>query len=91
MSTTADELRAVLADDRVLWEVARRAVEDELIEMRDAGLYVLGSNNGFTVNFADGTPGPLRLPTFDGIKVALRALIEHYDSEPIRTSSEEPK
>lgn len=71
-------IQDILADEDVLWEVARRAIEDELIELRDEGISVVGPGNGFTVNYVDGTPGPMRMSTFDGLKVALRALMEHY-------------
>jgi hypothetical protein len=52
------------------------AVEDELVEMRDAGLFLIGPRNGFVIYGRDGTPpsGALRLGTRDGLRIALAAL-----------------
>ncbi len=44
-----------VSDDNALLEVARRAIEDNLIEMRDARISILGRNNGLGVKEGDGT------------------------------------
>ena len=53
---------------------AHCAVEQELVELRDARISVLGPRNGFIINERDGTPSPmLRLGTRDGLAIAIGA------------------
>lgn len=56
---------------------AHLAVEDVLIEMRDARIGVLGPRNGFIVNERDGSPSPImRLGTRAGLAIAINAYLE---------------
>jgi hypothetical protein len=72
----------MLADDgEVLWEVARRAIEDELVDWRDNGRFVL-RNNGFCIKYEDGTPSDIiRFGPEVGVRIALRALADHLDAQ----------
>ena len=72
-----------LADDReTLWNVARLAIEDELVDWRDMGLFVV-RNNGFSINFADGSPsGIIRFGPEAGVRIALLALADHIEAQP---------
>lgn len=73
-------LREVAEDDRLLWEVARRAIEDELIEWRDNRMFVL-RNNGFVVKEQDGAPSEIiRFGPEVGVRIALKALADHFES-----------
>lgn len=58
------------------------AVEDELIEMRDARISVIGPANGFVVREKDGTPsGIMRLGTRDGMRIGLLAALKALEIE----------
>lgn len=66
-----------------LLEIARRAVEDELIDLRDSGMFIL-RNNGFSVKERDGTPSNvMRLGTEMGMQIGLEAIIEHLKKEEV--------
>lgn len=61
---------------------AHVAVEGVLIEMRDAGIGVLGPANGFVVNYKDGTPSPIvRLGTRDGLRIGIKAYLAAMEAE----------
>lgn len=61
--------------------LAHVAVEDELIEMRNAGISIIGPANGFVVREYDGTPSNImRLGTRDGLRIAIKAYIEAMES-----------
>jgi hypothetical protein len=65
---------AVPIDEAAL-EVARKHVEDVLIEMRDARMFVIGGN-GFVCREVDGTESSvMRLPTRDGLRIGIRAYL----------------
>jgi hypothetical protein len=56
---------------------AHLAVEDVLIEMRDARMSTFGRANGFVCNERDGTPsGIMRLGTRDGLRIAIEAYLK---------------
>lgn len=84
VSITPERLRA-LADDRERLEVMRRAIEDELVELRDSGMSLLGQGNGFAIQ--PKTPDPrisgvlLRMSTAEGLVVGLRALADALEAE----------
>lgn len=62
-------------DDEAL-TAAHLAVEDQLIEMRDARLSVVGPRNGLVVNEKDGEPSPImRLGTRQGLQVGIQAYL----------------
>lgn len=69
-----------LADDRdLLYNVARRAIEDELVEWRDNGRSML-RNNGFAIKYPDGTPSStIRFGPETGVRIALLALADHLE------------
>lgn len=70
-----------LTENRVLMEVARRAVEDALVEWRDSSMFVL-RNNGFTIRGKDGSASSIvRFGTEDGLRIALRAIANISDEE----------
>lgn len=55
---------------------AHVAVEDRLIEMRDARMSVLGPANGFVVKEPDGTDSAImRLGTRAGLSIAIKAYL----------------
>lgn len=75
----AASLRTLADDHELLWSVARKAIEDKLIEWRDSGMFVL-RNNGFTIRYADGTPNEIiRFGPEVGVRIALKALADHLD------------
>lgn len=76
---SAPTIREIAADDETLWKVARLAIEDELVEWRDAGLSV-GRNNGLVIKSRAGEPSSIiRFGPEHAIRVALLALADHYD------------
>jgi len=57
--------------------LAHVAVEDVLIEFRDARIGILGRANGFVVNERDGQPSSvMRLGTRDGLEIGIKAYLE---------------
>lgn len=55
---------------------AHLAVEDMLVEMRDARIGVLGRGNGFIINEYDGSPSSImRLGTREGLRIGIEAYL----------------
>ena len=74
-------------DEQAL-EAARLAVEDELIDMRDRGMWLTnaqgGPNNGFVCRNYDGTDSSvIRFSTRHGLKIALKAYFEALNNEGV--------
>jgi hypothetical protein len=87
MATYTPEQQATvlreLADDReLLWNVARLAIEDELVDWRDRGLMQPLRNNGLVIRYKDGTPNEIiRFGPETAVRIALLALAEHLEQE----------
>lgn len=80
MTTEADTLRRLAGDRDLLWNVARRAIEDELVEWRDSGRFVL-RNNGLCIKYADGTDSNIiRFGPETGVRIALLAIADHLEA-----------
>ena len=76
----AEELRKLAGDQKLMWEVPRKAIEDALIEWRDSRLSLLGRNNGLVVKEADGTESSvIRLGPEDAVVIGLRSLAAHLE------------
>ena len=76
-------LRRLADDHETLWNIARKAIEDELIEWRDNGMFVL-RNNGFTIRYKDGSPNEIiRFGPEVGVRIALKALADHLESDTV--------
>lgn len=61
-------------------EAARLAVEDVLVEWRDARMFVM-NNNGFSIKEKDGTPSSIiRLGTAMGLQIGIKAYLEALES-----------
>ena len=72
-------LRAMADDSELLWNVARKAIEDELVEWRDSRMFVL-RNNGFVISEKDGSPSQIiRFGPETGVRIALLALARHVE------------
>jgi hypothetical protein len=83
MTTAAEALREVLADDDLIWEVGRKAVEDQLIDMRNSNMFVL-NNNGLVIKNFDGTvSSTIRMSTEMAIKCALGAMAEELEKRDV--------
>lgn len=77
----AAELRRLADDHALLYEIPRRAIEDELIDWRDNRRFVL-RNNGFVVKESDGSPSDIiRFGPETGVRIALLALAEHLEAQ----------
>lgn len=62
--------------DQEWYEVGRIAVEDVLIEFRDARIGILGRHNGLVVYEKDGTPSDIiRLTIEDSLKIGMRHIV----------------
>lgn len=78
--SAADVLRELASDEQLLWNVARGAIEDALIEWRDDRLSMPLRNNGFVVKEADGEPSSvIRFGPETGVRIALLALADHLE------------
>jgi hypothetical protein len=68
-----------LADNRELLEVARKAIEDELIWMRDNHAFIL-RNNGLVIREQDGRDSSvIRFGPEDAMRIGLKAIAKHID------------
>lgn len=75
-----DKLLSEVTDDDI--ERARQAIEDELIELREAGIGILGRGNGLHVNYKDGSPSPvMRMATPDAIRMAIKVILDSRDGK----------
>lgn len=84
--TLAQGLRRLADEPETLWDVARKAIEDQLIEYRDHGLMMPQRNNGFVIKFADSTPNSIiRFGPETGVRIALLALADHVEREAARS------
>ncbi len=85
----ADGLRRLADDQQALWEVARSAIEDALIEWRDDRLSMPMRNNGFVVKEKDGTASDvIRFGPETGVRIALLALADHLTTPPAQPDGE---
>lgn len=76
----ATALRELSDDRELLWDVARRAIEDELIDWRDRGLSLLGRNNGLVVKYPDGSDSAsIRMGPETAVRIGLQALADHLE------------
>lgn len=74
-------LRRLAADERLM-EVGRKAIEDTLVEWRDAGLSQLQRNNGLCIRYKDGTSSPIvRFGPEVGVAIALKAIADAIERE----------
>ncbi len=79
--TLSDQLREIADDEQVLWEVARRAIEDRLVEYRDDRISMPLRNNGLVIKERDGQPSSvIRFGPEVGVRIALLALADHYEA-----------
>ena len=69
-----------LADNRELLEVARKAIEDELIWMRDAHVSSPFRNNGLVVKEKDGKHSSIiRFGAEEAMRIGLKAISKHLE------------
>lgn len=78
----------VITNDR-LCEVGRKAVEDELVEMRDGRIFMIFRANGLVVYEPDGAPSStIRFGMEHALKIALRAILDEPEPESPSESDE---
>jgi hypothetical protein len=66
-----------IAEDDALLEIGRKAIEDQLVEMRDARMFTI-RNNGLVIREADGKESStIRLGSEVALKIGLEAIAEH--------------
>jgi len=71
-----------VSNNTELLEVARKAIEDALIEMRDSRLSVLFRNNGLVIKEKDGSESSIiRLGPEGAVAIALRAIAIHLQTK----------
>lgn len=94
---TRDDVNAMAADadftrerhdediDIDALRVARRVVEDVLVDLRDNRVSVMSAGNGFAIRDMD-SPGPslIRLSTIEGLEIGIRAYLAAEKHEPER-------
>lgn len=56
-------------------------IENELIDLRDRGMFIGTPANGLAVNYKDRTSGPIRIGTHMAIKMILEALANQIDKQ----------
>lgn len=76
--TRLAEILLELTQNEDLMEVGRKAIEDKLIEFRDARISELMRHNGFCVAEQNGSPSSIiRFGPEVGVTIALKAIAEH--------------
>jgi hypothetical protein len=76
----ADQLRKIVCDE-ALMEIGRKAIEDALIEWRDARLSELARGNGLVIREANGEPSNIiRFGPELAVSIALGAIADHLNS-----------
>lgn len=81
----ADDVRAMAEDDDLLL-AAHKALEDELIERRDAGISLMGPANGLVVRYRNATPSDaIRIPTREAVHMALFAIAKRLEEREGRS------
>lgn len=67
-------------DNEDALEIGRKAVEDALLELRDARISMIGRGNGLVICEANGGGSAvIRLGTEDALRIALKAILESSD------------
>lgn len=58
-------------------EVGRKAVEDQLVTMRDERMFIIGHNNGLVIKERDGRDSNIiRLNIITALSIAIKAMQE---------------
>lgn len=77
MPETDEQVLRRIADDPMVLEIGRRAIEDELIEWRDDGLQEMFRNNGLVVKSVDGMSSSIiRFGPEFALRIALIAIAD---------------
>ncbi len=70
-----------IIDNPYLLEIARKKVEDTLVEFRDNRMSMFLRRNGLVIKEKDGKDSSIiRLGTEDAIRIGLTAIKEHLES-----------
>ena len=90
-TTTGHQITPVvlrqISDDASLLEIGRKAIEDTLIEWRDARLSLSQRNNGLVIREPDGTDSSIiRLGSEDALRIGMRAIADHLAVTPVPQS-----
>lgn len=81
-------LRRLAADEKLM-EVGRKAIEETLVEWRDAGLSQLQRNNGLCIRYKDGTACSIvRFGPEVGVSIALKAIADAIEREAQNTGTQ---
>lgn len=73
---TRDDLRTLAQNPRLI-EAARLAIEDKLVERRDARIGIAGRGNGLVIREYDGTDSSIiRMTTPEAIILALETIAD---------------
>ncbi len=64
------------------YEIARKAVEDVLIDMRDSRLSMVNRRNGLVVAEKDGSPSHIiRLGFEQAMRIGISAVMQHREGK----------
>lgn len=79
---TIEKLKEIADDKELMWNVGRKAIEDALVELRDARISLLGRGNGLVIREEDGTDSDtIRLGPEMALSIGLQAIIKHLESD----------
>jgi len=75
-----------IAGNPELMEVARKAIEDQLIDLRDARIANVGRRNGLVVYEKDGKPSNIiRMGPEHAFSLGLTAIVKHLAEQLEKT------
>jgi hypothetical protein len=71
------------AIDETALTAAHLAIEDALVDLRDARVSVIGPANGFVIKERDGQLSDvMRLGTREGLRIAIKAYLDDINQRP---------
>lgn len=80
MPTLSAQLNKIALNKKLLWEIGRSAIEDELVEWRDTRRFTLGRNNGLTIHEKNGSSSSIiRFGPEHALKIGLLAIAQHLN------------
>ena len=74
-----------VANDTVLLEIGRKAVEDVLVDYRDSRIGQFQRGNGLVIKESNGTPSNIiRIGTEDALRIGLQAIAKYMEKSNAR-------
>lgn len=78
----SEVLRRISADQKIMYEIGRLAVEDVLVSLRDSCISFPMRNNGCVIKSKEGEASSIiRLPVEDVVRIAMEAMADYLEKD----------